>query len=265
MVDSGAIYVLTGKFLVGVLFFIRILGFMTTSPIFRNPAVFPQMKVMIGVILAISITNIFWEEQPDIDFHLWYMILLVLKEFFVGIIIGFSYNLVFFAARFAGGILDFDMGYQTSLLFSPDSGSPTLIGELKDLATLMLFLFINGHHFMIEGLYASIRAVPITTFEITGTSVQLLIKFTTTIFIIGMKMAAPVLVALFLTNLALALLARVAPQTNIFILSFQLKIAIGLIVLFLSVPLFVMVAKYSLETMETEAMRLILSLNPGRV
>ena len=65
--------------------------------------------------------------------------------------------------------------------------------------------------------------------------------------------------------MALALLARVAPQTNIFILSFQLKIAIGLLVLMASVPLFIYITKYSLQGFEEELMRIILSLNPARV
>ena len=156
------------------------------------------------------------------------------------------------------------MGYQTSLLFNEES-APTLIGELKDVATLMVYLVINGHHYLLEGIYASIRAVPLTTFTITESTIELLIKITLTVFIIGIKIAAPVLVALFLVNLALALLARIAPQTNIFILSFQAKIAVGLIILFITVPLFIMLVKYSLESTQGEMMKILMSLNPGRV
>jgi flagellar biosynthesis protein FliR len=224
-----------------------------------------EMKIILGVILTISVTNAFWLEQTEIQFHLWNIVLLALKEFMVGIALGLATNSIFYAARFAGGVIDFEMGYQTSLLFSKDQTAPTLVGEFYELITVMIFLIINGHHFLIESLYASVRAVPIGTFEVTESTVQLLIRYMTTVFIIGIKMAAPVLIALFLTNLSLALLARIAPQTNIFILSFQLKVAVGLLVLFASVSLFVMVAKYSLQTMETEALRIILSLNPIRV
>ena len=149
-------------------------------------------------------------------------------------------------------------------MFNYDN-APTLVGELKNMAVLMLFIFIGGPNSLLESLFASFRAVPVNTFEVTGSTVQLLIKLVTSVFIIGIKIAAPILVALFLTNLALALLARVAPQTNIFILSFQLKITVGLLILLASAPLFVFMAKYSLETFQEETMRIILSLNPERV
>ena len=79
-----------------------------------------------------------------------------------------------------------------------------------------------------------------------------------------MKIAAPVMISLFCVNLALALLARMAPQTNIFTLSFQFKIGVGLLVLFVSVPLLVLVLKLALTQMQTETMNILLSLNPAR-
>ncbi|MFP4528599.1 MAG: flagellar biosynthetic protein FliR [Candidatus Kapaibacterium sp.] len=254
-----------GKFLTGLLIFARVSGLVAFGPFFNNSMVIPHVKVILTFILTVSITSIYWQDQPPLDFHLWYMVLLVIKEFSVGALLGFSANLVFYAARFAGGIIDFDMGYHTALMFNRDVGSPTLVGELKELGVLMLFLILNGHHFLIEALYASVQVVPLTVFEISESTIQLLIRMVTSVMIIGVKMSAPLLVAIFLTNLALALMARVSPQTNIFILSFQTKIFVGLLVLMATVPLFVMVAKWALGEMETETMKILMSLNPGRV
>jgi len=265
MLDENTIYLLTGKFLIGTLIFIRIMGFMVTAPLFKSDTVIPQVKIMMAVILAIICNTAFWHVQPPIEFHLWTMVILVFKEFTLGVLIGFVTNTVFFAARLAGGIIDIEMGYQTALLFDPTNISPTLIGELKELMALMIFLAINGHHQIIEAVFASFHAVPLTTFELSGASIELLIRFMASIYIIGIKVAAPVLVALFCTNLALALLARVAPQTNIFILSFQLKVAVGLLVLSVSVPLMAYSLKWALETLQSETMRMILTLNPERV
>ena len=251
MIDSATLYYLTGKFIVGTLLLIRILGVMIAGPFFKTQAINGKIKLFLGIILAASLTSAFWQDQPPIDFHLWNVALLVFKEFFVGVAIGFSANLVFYGARFAGGMVDFNMGYHTSTLFSAEETSPTLVGEFYHLMTLMLFLILNGHQFLIEAVYISVRAVPISTFEVTETTVALLTRLGVSVLIIGIKMAAPVLIAIFLTNLSLALLSRIAPQTNIFILSFQMKISVGLVVLFVSVPLFVMIAKYSLESMES--------------
>lgn len=265
MIDAGSISLLSGKLIIGTLLFIRILGVMLGAPLFRSTAIPVELKVLLSVILSFSLTTSFWQEQPVIDFHLWNLIIIVFKEFMVGLAIGFSANMVFWAARFAGGLIDFDMGYQTSTLFNIEESTPTMIGELKYMIMLMIFLFINGHHYIIQGIWASVRAVPLTTFEVTESTVHLLIRIASSVFVIALKIASPVLIALFLTNLALALLARVAPQTNIFVLSFQVKIAVGLLVLFTSIPLVVLMSKLALEGVETEMMRFILTLNPGRV
>ena len=264
MLDSFTLYMLSGKFVIGLLLFIRVMAMMSAAPFFGNSGMISQAKIFLSILITIPLTGAFWKEQPLIDFHLWYLVILVMKEILVGIALGFSMNLVFFAARMAGGLIDFDMGYQTALMFDSDSESPTLVGEFKFIIVSMMFFIINGHHFLIEGLFASVRAVPIGTMELSETSIRLIMRLATTILIVGIKMAAPVLVALFLTNLALTLLARVAPQTNIFQLSFSVKILVGLLVLFASVPLFVMVSKYALQEMQNEAMKLILSLNPSR-
>lgn len=265
MLENTTIYLLMSKFLMGALIFIRILGFMASAPFFKNSAIIPQHKVIFSAIFAMIITTSYWTEQPVIDFHLWFLVLLVFKEFLVGIIIGFAANAVFFAARFAGGLIDLEMGYQTAVIFDQNQTTPTLIGEFQELIVLMIFLFLDGHLQLIEAAFASFRAIPVSTFEMSGSTVTLLLKFATTVLILGVKMAAPVLVALFCTNLALALLARVAPQTNIFILSFQMKVVVGLLILSVSMPVFIYLSKWALSNIQEETMRMILSLNPGRI
>ncbi|MDQ1266668.1 MAG: flagellar biosynthesis protein FliR [Bacteroidota bacterium] len=265
MIDSDTISILSGKFIVGTLIFIRVLGLFASGPFFSNTNIIPPVKIGLAAILAIMMTSAFWTEQPVIDFHLWNLAMLAIKEFFTGVALGFGASIVMHAARFAGGIIDFDMGYQAATLFDMESQSPTLIGEVKYLAVLMLFFAIDGHHYVIQALFASIRAVPLTTFAVTESTLKLMIRLSTSVLLIGVKMAAPVIASLFLANLALALMARVAPQTNIFMLSFQVKIAVGLLVLLVSVPLFVMVAKFALQSLESDLMRVLLSLNPARV
>jgi flagellar biosynthetic protein FliR len=264
MIQSDQIILLTGKFLVGTLILIRIGGFMLFGPLFKTEGIPTQLKIMFSVILATSITSAFWYDQPKLDFHLWFMVLLVLKEFTMGAIMGFSANTVFFAARFAGGMIDYTMGFQSSAVFA-NQDTPTLVGELKDMMTLMIFLAINGHHQLIEGVFLSVRAVPIGTFEITQSTYRMLIDLMTNVTIIAFKMSAPMLIAQFLVNLALSLLARVAPQTNIFSLSYQVKIGVGLLVLFATLSLFGVLAKNSVANTQNDFIKFIMTLNPIRV
>lgn len=265
MIDDASVVFFMGKFLVGLVIFVRITGIFLTAPFLKSNAIPPLVKIMSAVILAIIINSSLWNQQPTLEFHLWYLVFLVMKEFLVGMMIGFAANTVFYAARMAGGLIDQDMGFQTATLFDRDAGAPTLVGELKDLIALMVFLILDGHHYLIEGLFISVKAIPLTTMEITTSTMTLFTNMAISVLVLAIKMASPVLIALFLTNLSLALLARVAPQTNIFILSFQLKVTVGLIVLLISIPLFVYVAKVSMEGMQEELYRFILTLYPGRV
>jgi flagellar biosynthetic protein FliR len=260
MPDTATIEFFYQKFMIGALIFVRVLAVMTAAPFFKNSAVIPQVKIFFAGVIAVLMTVSFGMEQPVIDFHLWNLAVLVIKEFLAGVAIGFAVHLVFHAARFAGGILDIEMGYQTALLFDQNTTTPTLIGNLKEFAVLMLFLIFNGHHYLIESVFASLRIVPLTEFALSDASVRALTTYAASVFIIAIKMSAPVLVALFCTNLSLALLARVAPQTNIFILSFQLKVAVGLIMLLISVPLMIYIMKWALNNFQQEAMRMLMTM-----
>ena len=133
MPDSSSMDILTGKLIIGTLLFIRIMGFVAASPFFRSRSIPNQVKVFLGVLLAFSITTAFWTEQPQIEFHLWYMILLVIKEFFLGVAIGWVANAVFWGARTAGAFVDFDLGFHTAMLFNVDADTPTIVGEFKEM------------------------------------------------------------------------------------------------------------------------------------
>ncbi len=263
--DASTIHILMAKFIVGLLIFVRIIGMFLTAPMFKSMAIIPQVKIFLAILIATMMTHQFWTEQPLIDLHLWNIVVLVLKELTLGAIIGFAANMVFNAARMAGGLIDFEMGFQAANLFDPTNNNPTLFGELKDVVALMIFFLLNGHLQLIETIFISIRAVPLTTFGLTDSFVTVAVKLMTTVFILAIKISAPVLLALFCTNLALALLARVAPQTNIFIISFQMKVAVGLLIYFILIPLLFFVLKWALSQMQEQTLEILLTLYPGRV
>lgn len=260
--DALTLEFLQEKFIIGILFFARVTALLVSAPFFNNTAIPPVVKALLAIFLSMLMTTAFTDAQPPVDLELFNMVVLIFKEALVGLMIGFSSNLVFQAVRLAGGIIDFDMGYQTSLIFNLGVDAPTLVGELKSVVTLMLFLILNGHHFLLESIYASVGIVPLTAFSMSDSTADMMVRLITSMFIVGVKIAAPILVALFVTNLALALLSRVAPQVNIFVLSFQFKILVGLLILFISVPLLVIIIKNALTMFERDIMDLILTLQP---
>lgn len=150
-------------------------------------------------------------------------------------------------------------------MFDPNAGVPTLVGEIYSLVMTMLLFVVNGHHFIIEAIFASARIVPIDGFVMGAGATDTLIRLVTSTMIIGMKIASPVIVAIFLTNLSLALLARVAPQMNIFTLSMHLKIIVGILALFVTIPLIAYFMKLSMGMFQDDLMKILMAMAPSPV
>ena len=194
MLDSLTLLYLEGKFIIGLLILIRVSGLFVAGPFFKNSAIVPQVKIILSIFLAIMITSAFWQEQPTIELHLWNIVLLVIKEFMVGLILGFTANLPFVAARFAGGVIDMEMGYQTGALFDREATTPTLVGEFNELIVLMLFLIMNGHHYLIEGIYFSMKVLPLNSMVFTETTLNMLGGIAVSIFILAVKLVVVLIV-----------------------------------------------------------------------
>ncbi len=258
--DQYTLQWLLDHFILLILAFIRISSMMVAAPFFNNPAVPLRVKILLSLLIAFFLLPLLPPPASPLQFDAAALVGTVFQEVLIGLLIGFTLNLLFLALRFAGGMLDIDMGFQTASLFNLDVGIPTLLGELYFLVGLMLFLLLNGHLYLIESVAASLKVLPINTFALTPPTIQFLIHATGITFLIALKIAAPILIALFITNLALALLARVAPQTNIFILSFQLKIAVGLLLLFATAPFLIIIIRNALENFQSQLTELLLTL-----
>jgi len=261
--DQYTLQWLLDHFILLILAFIRVSSLMVAAPFFNNPAVPLRLKIVLSFLIAIFVLPVLPPPAAPIDFDATALVGTIFQEVLIGLLIGFTLNLLFLALRFAGGILDIDLGFQTASLFNLDVGIPTLLGELYFLVGLMLFLLLNGHVYLIEAVAASLQVLPINAFVLTPLSIEFLINAAGLTFLIALKIAAPVLIALFITNLALALLARVAPQTNIFILSFQLKIVVGLLLLFATAPFLIIIIRNALENFQSQLTELLLALKPS--
>ncbi|MGI6369190.1 MAG: flagellar biosynthetic protein FliR [Ignavibacteria bacterium] len=263
MFDTAFLQLTQEKLIIGILVLARISGIFTAGHFYGNLAIPIPVKIMLILIITMILAPTCFADAPHIDFNILNMFFLLFKEFLIGAILGFATNIVYWAARFGGGITDMDMGYQASLMFDQEAGAPTLVGEFYALSAMMIFLYMQGHHFVIETLVLSIKAVPLTTFLMTESTLKMLFLIVSSFMMLGLKMAAPVLITLFNMNLALTMLARVAPQMNIFMLSFQVKIAVGLLILFVAVPIVGVVSKQALNIMEIEITKLLLTFNPA--
>ncbi len=165
----------------------------------------------------------------------------VLKELFIGWLIGFVAYVCFSAIHMAGKVMDMQVGFAVVNVMDPTSGQQIpLIGSFLYNLGIIVFLVTNGHHMIITALAESFRVVPLLTMQPNLSLTMIMVNFTNGIFVTGMKIAMPVTFAILLVNVALGILARTMPQMNIFVVGIPLQLMVGVSILAMLLPFYVM-------------------------
>ena len=233
------------EFQIFLLVFLRTIGILAVSPVFGHRAVINQTKAGLALVLAIvlySAVPLTLEATTD----LFPYAIAAVKELIMGMMFGFVARLVFLAVQFAGEVIGIDVGFGVVNIIDPLSAEQiSIIGTFKNLIALVIFLIIDGHHILLNALAESFDMVPLGGVQFTELLGQGLIHITSGVFVMAIKLAAPVITALFLTSLALGIIARTVPQMNVFIVGFPLKIGIGMGMIMATLPFFhIMLVKF---------------------
>ena len=218
-------------FAVWLLAFVRFAGFFVQAPIWGSHHF--DKKILIAS--AAVWTFILFPSIPmpaKLSFEPISFILLVVTQIFVGLIMGYASFIIMAAAQFAGSMMDTQMGLSVAASYDPASGtSINMMQRLIFYLAMIMFLCFDGHHFLIRAMFRSFDLIPLTGLSFGDDAIGMLIQMTARIFYLGVQLASPAMAALFITQIGLGMLARVAPQMNVFMLSFPLNIAVGLTIL----------------------------------
>ncbi len=217
--------------------FIRTGAILMLVPVFS--AMYVPMKVKIGLSLIISmilVPVIGYVPMPQTMFEL---ILSIMRECLIGFIIGLAVRFIFTGAELAGQIIGFQMGLGMANVVDPiNSVQITVLGKLMSIMTMLVFLSINGHLMVIMALDRSFELLPPYGLRMSGTLTEGVISLSRDIFILGVKLAAPVIATLIFANLTIGILARIVPQLNMFVIGFAVTIIAGLVTIAFSMPFF---------------------------
>ncbi|HEY8548649.1 MAG TPA: flagellar biosynthetic protein FliR [Vicinamibacterales bacterium] len=162
------------------------------------------------------------------------MTMIAMREMLIGLALAFSIRIVVAGAELAGHLAGFQIGYAYASLVDPQSGARNgMLSALYANVALMVFLAIDGHHQMLQALVASYEALPpgATAGGAAGDLVGLVARTLGAVFVLGIRLAAPVLFVLFVVELILGLLARAAPQLNLMVNAVSVRLLVGLVVL----------------------------------
>ena len=246
------------QFIIFLLLFVRITALIVTAPVLGYEAVPVQVKASLGLFLSLVFYPLASSHAPQIDTRLIPLVIVALKEVSVGLLLGFVLSLILAGARFAGDIIGYGMGFSMANIIDPESEqSVSLISEFFYIVSMLLFLLLNGHHFVIEALQLSYAAVPMGGLSLNTLLGAGVIRLTSFVFLVAVKLAAPIIVALFLVDVGLGVLARVVPQMNVFMVSFPLKIVVGLMMLMTTGPMTIYVFKKLLVSFESDVLALV--------
>ncbi|MEW6386689.1 MAG: flagellar biosynthetic protein FliR [Thermodesulfobacteriota bacterium] len=208
-------------------------------PVWDNKAVPVQIKVYAALVIALALTPVVSPHLPPLPTDWLGVVQLLLREFLLGMSIGLVFRFIFSGVQMAGDLAAIQMGFSAVSLFDPQSQSySTVIADILLLIAVLIFLTMDVHHLLFRLLAESFSEVPVGGLPLLpGRLFNFLPALGKLMFQLAIKVVAPVLAVLFLTQLALGLVARAVPQIQVMIVSFPLTIALGLIFLSLTLIL----------------------------
>lgn len=215
-----------------LLTFFRISLVVFLLPFFGGEAIPAPVKASLCLVLAVGL----W---PHLSFkgvmfpgHPLSIGLMLLGELVLGLSLGLLVQFVFAAVQTGGQIIGFQMGYAMINVVDPLTGvSEVVTAHFLYMCTLLTFLALNGHLYLLKGLTESFAYIPPGGFLVTPAVSKGILNFSSQMFVLAIKIASPVIVAVFLVDLALALISRAAPQMNVLFIGFPLKIMVGFLFL----------------------------------
>ena len=227
-----------------LLIILRTSGLFIIAPILGYRTVPASIKVAFALLLSLLLSSTLDSSILPVIESEWHLLGLGMREIVVGLLIGFFFQLIFIAIHSAGALVSYQIGFAMVAMFDPNSSQRvSIIGQFWFLFATLIFLALNGHHIMIEALVDSYTVLPIGQVVYGQSVIEVVIKSTAYVFVLALKIAAPVLMTLFLIDVALGTVAKMMPTMNVFFVGFPIKIGAGLIVLAMSLP----IAAYVLE------------------
>lgn len=210
----------------------RVGGLMLIAPVFSTKTVPMRLRTALLLVLTVLLLPAAGAAPATIT------VTGLLADTLVGFAIGFGAAVFVGAAESAGDYLSVQIGLSGAALFDPMSGHQTaVLGQLMRLFALALLLAADAHLIMIDAVAASYDWVAVGGPVDTSAGLATLVGTGSVLFTLGFRFAAPVVVAVLMANVALAVLTRAAPQVNIIGVAFPMQIALGLFAFAASIPL----------------------------
>lgn len=207
-----------------VLVLARVGGLVTSAPLLGSTEIPMRVRAMLALMLAVLLTPIAWSMQLTMPTTPIELGVLMLCETLLGMILGLGMMITLSGVQLAGQLISQLSGLSLADVFNPgfDEQVPLLANFLY-LFTLTTFVVAGGHREMIDGLLNTLTTVPLGTAGVPASLSELIVQIASDSFVLGIRIAAPAMVALLLATVVLGIIGRTLPQLNVLVLGFGIN------------------------------------------
>ncbi len=244
------------QFHIFLLILLRVSTLLIVAPIFGHRLFLARAKIGLAVMVSMIVFPLV--DRLDVPEGFFPYAVMMVGEVILGLVLGYVVLLLFIGIQFAGQLAGLQMGFGIVNVIDPQSHDQiSIIGQFLNILAILMVLTLDGHHIILNGLLGSFEVVPLGGVVLQASITHKLIALSSEVFVIAIKISAPILVALFLISTAMGVLARTVPQMNVFIVGFPVQLAVGLSVLVATLPLFQIIIERAIHLIERDVFAII--------
>jgi flagellar biosynthetic protein FliR len=229
--------------------FFRVLGLFTAAPVLSMRVIPRRVRVSLAVLIVVCAQPSL-PVMPSVSVDSVEALMVIAQQVLIGLTMGFAARVVFAAIEFAGELVGLQMGLNFASFFDPMSGGQvTAVSRFYGTSAAWLFVVMNGHLMLTGAVLNSFETFPVSAQPLAFLHVVQPQVWGAEVFKLGLWVALPVVSMLILVNMVMGLVARVAPQMNIFSVGFPVTLGVGLTGLWLTLPMMQTPLTMALERM----------------
>lgn len=220
---------------------LRVSAMLFSVPFFGSNIIKPQIRILFAILVAFVLFPTV-EPMPYGNLSTGILVFMMLKEVLIGVCVGILSHFLFVGAQLGGQIAGMQMGFGIVNVMDPQSNTQlSIISSFLNISMLLLFISLGGHYLILGAISESFRFIPLGAGDIDPLAFDYIAKLFSFVFLTAIKIMAPVLMTLLMFSVVMGVIGKLAPQINLMIVGFPAKIAIGLIILAMSMNYFLLV------------------------
>lgn len=220
-----------------LLIFLRVAAILFSAPMLDTASIPILFKAGLALAVSVVLLPVVDAVMTVRDLSLIAFVIGILSEVAIGVTIGLTVKLLFAGIQLAGQIAGYQMGFAVANVVDPSTSVQIpILAQLYNLTAMLIFLAVNAHHMFFAALVESYALVPPLSINLSPQVVEMMMRLAGNMFVVAIKVGAPLIAVMLITTVGLGLVARTVPQIHIFVVAMPLKILIGLIFMVIVAP-----------------------------